>query len=532
MNFISISFLLFVLAACVVYFLAPLKYRWCVLLAASYLFYLVNGAGVTLFLLLSTAITFLAGLALGKADERTEHLLKTEQAGLPPAEKKAFKERRKKTKRRILIAALVSNIGLLVVLKYGGFLIENANAFLGLFGFGKGIPEVGFLLPLGISFYTLQSAGYVLDVYRKKYQPDRNFFQYALFVSWFPQIVQGPIARHSDLAHQLCEPHRFDYARVTQGAQRILWGFMKKLVVAEWLSPYVSAVFSKPQEYSGNAILLMGCVYGLQAYADFCGGMDIACGVSELFGITLAENFRRPYFARSLQEFWQRWHITLGAWMKDYVFYTLSLSKRFFRLGKRLEKYFGKNAGRRLPTFFAMFTVFLLVGIWHGAAWRYVAYGLYNGIIISGSILLEPVYAKVAGKLHLNTGSWYWRGFQMLRTLLLCSFGRFLSRSASLRRGLVMMKRTLFDFSLGTAPAAVFGEVGWAWGDIVFLILTILVLLVVGILHEKGIHIREMVAGQPLPLRWGIYLGALLILAVWGVYGPGYVVGEFIYEQF
>lgn len=532
MSFVSIGFLIFLLVVCTLYFLVPARMQWCVLLAASYFFYLAGGIGITAFLLLSTAVTFLVGRLLGKIDDTTALYLKAVKSDLTRQEKKQYKEQQKKKKKRVLAAALILNIGILIVLKYGSFLLLNGNSILRLLGFEYTIPSINFLLPLGISFYTLQSAGYVIDVFRNKYKPDENFFQYALFVSYFPQIVQGPIARHDELAHQLYEPHSFSYERATQGAQLILWGFMKKLILGERIAPYIAAVFENSANYSGNALLATVCIYGFQAYADFSGGMDIAMGISEIFGISLAENFRRPYFARSIQEFWRRWHITLGAWMRDYVFYTLSLSKSFFQLGKKLEKYLGKYVSRKLPTFLSMFVVFLLVGIWHGAEWKYLLYGIYNGTIIVSSILLEPFYEKAAKKMHLNTENTGWHIFQMLRTLLLCSFGRFLSRGDSCRTALGMMKRTLLTFSFSVTPASILRETGWQTADLWIVGLSAFLFLAVGILQEKNIKIRSLIARQNLALRWMIYIGALLLLAILGVYGPGYSVSEFIYEKF
>lgn len=532
MSFISIGFLIFLLVVCTLYFLVPSRMQWCVLLAASYFFYLAGGIGITAFLLLSTFITFLTGRIMGKIDETASLYLKAVDTGFSRQEKKQYKEQQKQKKKIVLTAALILNIGILIVLKYGNFLISNGNSFLHLLGLNYSIPLMQLLLPLGISFYTLQSAGYMIDIYRNKYKPDENIFQYALFVSFFPQIVQGPISRHDDLAHQLYAPHSFSYERVTQGAQLILWGFMKKLILGERIAPYIAPVFDNPSNYSGNALLATVCIYGFQAYADFSGGMDIAMGISEIFGISLTENFQRPYFARSIQEFWRRWHITLGAWMRDYVFYTLSLSKSFFKLGKKLEKYVGKYVSRKLPTFLSMFVVFLLVGIWHGPEWKYLIYGIYNGLIIVSSILLEPFYAQAAEKVHLNTESLYWRIFQMLRTLLLCSFGRFLSRGASCRTAFTMMKRTLLNFSISVTPLDIYGETGWQKADVCIVAISIFALLIVGILQEKNLRIRSLIAKQNIFLRWTIYIGALLALAVFGIYGPGYSISEFIYEKF
>ena len=351
-------------------------------------------------------------------------------------------------------------------------------------------------------------------------------------MSFFPQIVQGPIARYDQLAHQLYEQHHFDYNRVTQGIQLILWGFIKKLVIADRLAIIVDQIFNNYQSYEGIMLFIAGAGYGFQVYADFSGGMDIARGVSQILGIDLVLNFERPYFARSISEFWRRWHITLGSWMKDYIFYPLSLSKQFSKLGKKTRKILGNYIGKKLPTFLSMFIVFLLVGVWHGSSWKYIGYGLWNGIIIVSSILLEPIYIKVAQKFKVNTESFSWMFFQMVRTFILCSLGRFFSRGLSFLVAIDMMKRTFSKFNPWVLFDGSLLNLGLDIYNILVIIFMVVVMLVVGILQERGVRIRETLAKQNLYFRWLIYLGAIVLLLVVGIYGPGYSATEFIYQQF
>ena len=324
MALFSFQFAIFLIVLFPVYFFFPKKYKkyqWTVLLVASYVFYAFAGLTVMAFLAISTVSTWFGALMLGRANVR----YKEQSKGLQAEEKKALKQANTKKKRVILLLICLLNFGILAVLKYANFFIENVNAI-----FGKGtMAPLNLLLPLGISFYTFQSIGYVIDVYRDKYAPDKNILQYALFVSYFPQIIQGPIGRHNDLAHQLYEPHSFDYKRLTFGLQRMLWGFFKKLVIADRVGLWTSTVVSGYMNYEGFTVFLGVLFYTVRIYADFSGGMDIICGVSEALGIELTENFRRPYFSRSVAEFWQRWHITLGSWMREYVFYPLAMSKTF-----------------------------------------------------------------------------------------------------------------------------------------------------------------------------------------------------------
>ena len=222
-----------------------------------------------------------------------------------------------------------------------------------------------------------------------------------LFCVLFPQILQGPIGRYSRLACQLFEPHAFGLQQITRSLELILWGFFKKMVLADNAAVFADAIFGEPEKYSGLAIAGV-LAYSIQLYGDFSGGMDVVQGIAGLFGITLDENFRRPYFAVSVTDFWHRWHITLGTWMKDYVFYPVSLSGFMGKFGKSARKKFGKTLGRALPICIANIIVFLLVGIWHGAAWKFIAYGLYNGLIIGVSGIMAPNYRKWKSALHIK----------------------------------------------------------------------------------------------------------------------------------
>ena len=432
----------------------------------------------------------------------------------------------------MLLFAVLWNIGILCVMKYTGFVFRSLNSVLQTAGVKSLLPSVSWALPLGLSFYTFQAVGYVIDVYRAKYGPDESLPKYMLFVSFFPQIIQGPISRHDQLAHQLYEGHRFDYEGFTMGLQLFLWGLIKKLVLAERLAVVADTVFDNYLDYAGLTMFIGAAVYGMQVYADFSGGMDMVRGIGQVFGIEMTLNFERPYFARSLEEFWRRWHITLGAWMRDYVFYPVSLSKRFSRLGKRTKKWFGTQTGKMIPTFLAMFLTFMLVGIWHGADWKYVAYGFWNAIIISSSILLEPVYKKMAAACHINVNSRCWQLFSIIRTFFLCSLGRFFSRGNSLHSALVMMKSFFTVWNPQVLVNGTLLKLGLGRKDWMIVLLLVLVLLIVGIFQERGVHIRESIARRNIVIRWAVYLGAIVFLVLLGIYGPGYDAAKFVYQQF
>ena len=431
----------------------------------------------------------------------------------------------KSRKRRILIGCLLLNFGMLAVLKYTNFAIENVNAI-----FHAGISFQKLILPLGISFYTFQSMGYIIDVYWGKYEAEKNPFRFALFVSFFPQLLQGPIGRFDRLARQLYEQHSFDLLKAQYALQLMLWGFFKKLVLADRAAVVVNQVFQNYTQYSGVTNIVAVLMYSIQLYMDFSGGMDVVMGVAALFGVELDQNFKRPYFATSITDFWHRWHITLGTWMKDYIFYPVSLSKWMGKFGKWSKKAFGKKTGRVVPICVANIIVFLVVGIWHGAAWKYIAYGLYNGLIIAISSLLAPLYRKGFEKFHINPKSGAWHVVQILRTFLLVNISWYFDMAVSLSAAFAMMKSTVTGFSLATLTDGSLMMLGLDKLDYMILAMGCLVVFLISFLKERGIQIRESLGRKPLVIRWAVY-GML----VFGIPMFGYVMtttGGFIYAQF
>ncbi len=531
MTMISVKFAVLWLVAAVVYFIFPLKYRWTVLLAASAVFYFSGGIGTGYFMILTIAVIYFVALFLDKLNEELKQKLK-DSPELTRDEKKALKQAFQTKKRVILSIGLVICFGFLVFLKYFNFLSAQTFNILGIFGVDSPAPRISLALPLGISFYTLQATSYIIDVYRGKQSAERNFAKVALFVSFFPQIVQGPIGRFKDLAPQLYEGHKFDYTQVKYGMQLFLWGLIKKLCFAEYVGIIADEVFTNYRSYSGLIILIGSVFYGFQVYADFSGGMDMIRGVAQVFGIEMAINFERPYFARSVAEFWRRWHITLGAWMKDYVFYPLSLSKAFASLGKKTRKTFGTYIGKMLPTFLASFVAFFLVGVWHGSSYKYVAYGLWNSIIISGSILLEPTYKKILEKLNVNTECFSWKLFQIARTFLLVSIGRIFSRAESLMAALRMLKNMVSEFNPWVLTDGTIYNLGLTAREMFLVFLMLMVILVVSLLQENGMKIRQALEKQNLLFQWLIIIGAIVFLLIYGAYGGGFSAADFVYQQF
>ena len=424
---------------------------------------------------------------------------------------------------------ILLSFGVLAVCKYTNFMIGNINGILSAFGSSERLSVLKLTLPLGISFYTFQSVSYVVDVYRGKHEPQKNFFKYALFVSFFPQLLQGPIGRYERLGEQLYEGHAYDLKNIQFGLQRILWGTLKKMVLADRVNAAVTLIFNNYWNYGGWINVFGVILYSIQLYADFSGGIDITIGIAQMFGITMDENFRQPYFSRSISEFWRRWHITLGTWMKDYIFYPFSLSRCMNKFGKWCKKTFGNNVGKLLPVSLANLLVFFIVGVWHGAAWKYIMYGMYNGVIIAASGMLAPVYARIHESLHINPKSWWYQVFCIIRTFILVNIGFYFDMAPDLHAANVMLLDTVTKAHLSQISMATVKAVGLTAQDLIIVAAGCIIIFVVSVLKEKGIKIREAVASRNIVLRWFIYIVFIMFILI---YGSTSTTSDFIYANF
>ena len=548
MAFTSLAFLIFVAAVVVVYYLTPSRYRWIVLLLASYGYYLQASAKSFAFIVTTTVVTFYTAKFIDRENKAQKAYLAENRDVLSRDEKKAYKETVAKRKKRMLILGLVIDFGILILLKYFRYYLDVL---------GVGLFKGDVLIPLGISFYTFQSTGYLIDVYRSKYEADDHLAKFALFVSFFPQIIQGPIARHDQLAAQLYEGHKFRYENLAHGAQLILWGFFKKLVIADRIGLLVGEVFVDWQEYTGWPVLLGMLCYSIQLYMDFSGGVDIARGVAQTMGIDMARNFRRPYLADNLTEFWHRWHISLSFWTRDYIFFSVAMSKPIGNLGRKCRKIFGDRIGKMVPVFIGNYLVFLCIGMWQGGELQNVCYGLYNATVICLSNILEPYFVKWHKALHINREGRAWKLFAIVRTYFVVSFGRLFSNGASFKASIHMMKSLFIPYADGFFTAYKGFEL--TKYDYLVLAVSIAVVFLVSIKQEKlyneklaakggggGIiemagddegagtdaEMREYIDKKAMPVRWAIYLGLFLAVLILGMYGPVYDASVFIYREF
>ena len=540
LTYTSLNFLFFVLATMLVYFLFPAKkYKWTVLLAASVFFYIVCGYKFAFYILFTTLSTYLIALWIERVADKSKKLLKEKKKEWDRDQKKNYKNRIKVQKRLIMTLALVINFGILAFLKYYNFFAGSLNDVLGSFGVAFSAPTLKLVLPLGISFYTFQSMGYIVDVYREKTAAQRNPFKLLLFVSFFPQIIQGPISIYDQLAHQLFEPHEFSFTRMKHGMELILWGFFKKLVIADRAAVLITAVEKDYAQYNGTALTFTILLYALQLYADFSGGIDISRGVAQIFGIDMIDNFKRPYFSRSINEYWRRWHISLGGWLKNYLFYPLAMSNVFINAGKKMKNTrFGKTAAgahvaKVLPTSVASLIVFLVVGVWHGADWKYVAFGLWNGVIIMLSILLQPLFDGVVDKLHIKRTNPFFIGFQIFRTLIVVLVGYVFDVAPSFGEGM----RTLTEFFTNQNIPQAFeqlSKIPLIAHDYAVIGLGGVVILIASLIQERhqDTDIRHMLDKRSFATRFALLYIGVMSVVIFGIYGSGYNAADFVYMQF
>ncbi len=504
MSLTSNLFLLFVAAAVILYYLVPKKGQWIVLLVCSYVYYAAGNARHLFYILFSTAVVYCFGRLIDRLQKQ---------------------EASQKKIRAAVIAGLVLNLGMLGVVKYSSWFVESVNAL-----FHAELSGLQLLFPLGISFYTFQSSGYLLDVYWKKAQAEKNPFKFALFVSFFPQLLQGPIGNFNRLAPQLAGEHPLEWKNIANGLERMLWGFAKKIIIADWAGVFADAVWGEPDRFSG--IVLFGLLfYGIQLYADFSGAMDVVIGIANLFGIRLDENFRRPYLATSMADFWKRWHITLGEWMMNYVFYPISLSGWMMKFSRFTKKKFGRKTGRVIPIALADLLVFFLVGIWHGASGKYVVYGLLNGGIIAFSELMGGPYKAWKKALHINDKARWYHIFMIVRTFIIVNLRWFYDRSDTLAEGNYLVKQAFTHFDLSQLFAVSAGSQGTAFVPWALLIIAVgcAAMVAHGVLAEHGISVRDRLNALPLPVTVAVYV---LLFVLIGLFGSTAAPRGFIYAQF
>lgn len=525
----SFAFLAFFLPLVVVLYSAtPRRFRWIVLLVASYAFFWAISGQLIAYLLVSTITVYLVGLGMQALTTAS----RTERAKVEGKARKQVDRRYTHRKRALLAVGLAINFGLLAACKYLLFAEAVAKSLLQVLGIELTLTLPTLAAPIGISFYTLMAASYLIDVSRGAVEADRNLGRVALFLCFFPQIVEGPICRYKDTTSRLMEGRPVTSQNLFAGSLRILWGLAKKLIVADRLNAFVKPVFDNPSSYDGGVIAMGAILYTLQLYCDFSGAIDVALGTARIFDVRLPENFRQPFFSRTASEFWQRWHITLGTWFRDYIYYPISLSRPMKRLTSRARKKLGNRYGPLIASSVALFAVWFGNGLWHGAGSQYIFFGLYYFVIILAGNMIEPLAQKAAGTLGVDRNGIAYRTMQIMRTLVVIVVGELFFRANGLATGLSMFWRMITGFTFTSFTNGTMLSLGMDVGDFVVIGISVVALVCVGIVKERGMVPLDRISAAPFVQRWALWLSLAMIVVIFGAYGIGYTPVDPIYAQF
>lgn len=495
------------------YQLTSAKYRWCTLLLASYVFFWTISGKLVIYLIVTSLFTHYITVWMELIKKQCD-------------EKKMAKKRRKK----VLIFGIAVLLGILVYLKYYNFFAINIDKILTHVTSGFYLNVKTFLIPIGISFYTLEAIGYMADVYWNKVEAEKNPGKVALFLGFFPQIMEGPIALYSQTADELWEGRPLKGENLSQGCIRIFWGLFKKLIVADRLSMLVTNIFDNYASYHGMVIVIGAVAYTIQLYMEFSGCMDVIIGTGKLFGITMPENFRQPFLSKNASEFWRRWHITLGVWFKTYIFYPVSVSG----IVKKWNKFARKNCSKYITKLgvsaLCLFPVWLCNGLWHGSKWSYIFYGMYYFVILMLEIATEPLVDRVQQICHLNPDKAYYKILQVLKTWVIIFTGELFFRADGLKTGIHMFLSIFKGFRVDNLNQILMSVLDK--GDYAAIIIGTVVVFAVGILKEKNIIGIEKLQSVCLPVRWIIYYGLIFAVIIFGAYGIGYQQVDLIYAGF
>ena len=485
MNFNSLEYVLFLPITVVLYFVLPKKIKNPMLLLASYCFYMCWEPLYALLMLFSTAATYLCSILI---------------------DKKAFGKRK-----LWLILCLLTNLSILFFFKYYNFTANSISSLFGLFGSSAAVPTLNILLPVGISFYTFQALGYTMDVYRGDVPCEKNFIDYALFVSFFPQLVAGPIERTGNIVPQLKKAHKFSFANLRDGSTLILWGLMKKMVIADNLAVIVNNGYNNPAAYTGAQLGFATFCFAFQIYCDFSAYSDIARGSAKWLGINLCRNFNCPYIADSIKDFWRRWHISLSSWFKDYLYFPLG--------GSRVKK------SRQI---FNVMTVFFVSGIWHGAAFTYIIWGLLHGIYQAVGILLTPLREKFIYR-FIPKNNPLVKASRIFITFCLVCFAWILFRANSLSDAVYIIEKIVSAPFEGIFPLD-FGAMGLSRSMLCAVFICIAALFAVDVINTKKPLVKLL--GQTVFLKYFVFFVLIICIFIFGYYGNGFDPQSFVYFQF
>lgn len=517
---------LFLPAVLVLYQAMPKKVRWAILVLAGYLFFWLISGKLVIYLIGTTIFIHYIGIWLGWLKQGCH--LKTESVS--GEEAAAIKRQYKRRERRVLVIGIAVLLAMLVYLKYYNFFVENINFVLQ--AVGGSIPTKELLIPIGLSFYTLQAMGYLIDVYWERIHPEHDLRKLALFLSFFPQIMEGPISMYSQTAETLWKGNPLNKDNLSSGSVRILWGLFKKMIIADRLYVPVKEIFGNYENYGGLVVAVGAVAYTVQLYMEFSGCMDIVIGSGRLFGVLLPENFCQPFASRNAAEFWRRWHITLGVWFKTYVFYPVSVSALVKKWNKFGKKHLGTYITRLGVSAIALFPVWLCNGLWHGARWSYIFYGIYWFAILLCGIAFEPVRDRLLRACKINNNAFGWKLFQVARTWLIIFVGELFFRADGLRAGIRMFSSIFYSPGLKMPWDKMFINLGLDMGDYLAIIGGCVVVGLVGIIKRRKTLGERGLQALWLPARWICYYALIIAIIIFGAYGIGYQQVDLIYAEF
>jgi D-alanyl-lipoteichoic acid acyltransferase DltB (MBOAT superfamily) len=513
MSLVSSLFLVFVAAVLLLYYIVPRSIRLWVVIAASLAFAAFLGFYTLLFVLISAVLCYVGGLLAG------------------PSKSNAFRN-------VFTVITVVINIALLCAVKYYnvlGFAAERLNLL-----FGASETSNTFFLyavPVGMSFYVLQTTGYILDCRWEKIAPEKNFFKVLLFATYFPQLMSGPMNTYANLSAEFerAKEVKFSFERISDGAVRIAWGFFKKLVIAERAAIIVNMVYGDHNTFTGWYVPIGVFFFAIQLYSDFSGCMEVVNGVSHMLGIELPENFNCPFFSKTVQEYWRRWHITLGAWLRDYILYPVLKSAPLIKIGDWAKAKFGKKNGKKVPTYIALFILWFAVGYWHGGLWNYViGSGILHFIYIVLGMIFEPVSKKIRPK--IGADKLYFRIFQSVRTFILMLTGFVFFRSATVMDA-VDMYAAIFRKGGAALNWENFSSTGMDLANLIVLAVAVLLVLAVDAYKyvpsedDKPKSAIAFLRSKGIVILWAAFMVLVVATLIFGRYGLGYDSGSFIYAR-
>ncbi len=507
-------FALFLPVVIIVYSCVKKEKRYIALFILSELFLFTVSGLLTLIHILETIWTWKTALIMDRINK---------DSGIK-------RKSRNEKKKRVLTIGIVSLILVLYLLKYLDFTGMSLERLFGAFYMGFTWTPLNLAFPLGLSYFTLEAISYLTDVYRENTEAEGDYIKVALYMGFFPKLAEGPITRFNEVSATLFSGSPVTYENLTYGYQRILLGLFKKLMIADHLAPAVDIVFEW-QEKAGSVALFGAIIFTIQEYMDFSGIIDIAIGSARIFGVVLSENFRQPFFAKNASDFWHRWHITLGTFFRDYIFYPVSVNKGVMKFTKKVKEVFGSNVSRFAAPTVAIFCVWISNGIWHGPKWTYIFYGLYYFFWIFIENILEKPFLSLLSALKLTEESFPVKAFRSVKLFFIVIFGEMFFRAETLRTGFEMFRMIFTDFNYFELEKHI-GDFGMHFHDYVTVTVAFLLIMAFNILKEYNFPIRNRFMALPLPLRWGIWYIIMMSIVIFGAYGSGYDAAGMMYAKF